>query len=215
LSERYPRLLISDLKDRIVIRGTLDFNRTFNKTRIQDAYSISLTLLKNGAPPTIHETGGRLQNIFDTHRERLRLKKIIDLHVYSGGKLCIMAPQEWEVNTELRQSLPKLFDEYIEPYFYSQSFLVQNGKWPWPHLPHGLSGIIAWFEDNHLVPGAVAATVKEIKELAKKPKSSASEMVARAKRRNSFVPRERCLCGKKESYLKCHPSLTKLALALR
>jgi hypothetical protein len=215
LSRRYPRLLVSDLKDRIVIRGVLDFNRTFDEMRIEDSYSISLILLKSGAPPTVRETAGRLQKVFDTHKERLLLKKIIDLHAYTGGKLCIMAPQEWEVNTELRQSIPKLFDEYIEPYFYSQSFLVQHGKWPWPHLPHGLSGIIAWFEENHLVFGALAATVKEVKELAEKPKSSASEMVARAKRRNSFIPQERCLCGKKKSYLMCHPCLTKLALALR
>lgn len=215
LKGRYPRLLVSDLKDRIVIKGILDFHRTFNETSIRDAYSISLTFFKNGARPIVYEAGGRLQSVFDTDKERLRLKKIIDLHVYPSGKLCIMAPQEWEVNTELRLSIPKLFDDYIEPYFYSQSFLVQNGKWPWPHLPHGLSGIIAWFADNHVVPGATAATVKEVKKLAEKPKSSASALVARAKRRNSFIPRERCLCGKKESYLKCHPSLTKLALALR
>lgn len=213
LSERYPRLLVSELQDRIVVRGILDINRTYGTIPIQDAYAISLVLLKNGDPPTVRETGGRLQKVFEARQGRL--KSIIDLHVYPSGKLCIMAPQEWTVNIDLQQNISKLFDEYLEPYFYSQSFFERNGEWPWAHLPHGLPGIIAWFTENHTVPGAVAATVAVIKKLAEEPKSSASKMIARAKRRNSFMPRERCLCGRNKSYLMCHPCLPKLTVALR
>lgn len=203
-----------DRPDRSILEGTLHFNRSYSGLTIEDAYQIRLELpYKDGSRPHLEEIGGRLKSVFCDHPE---FTSLADIHAYPDWSLCLAAPQQWTLEYFSSPKMRILLCDYIEPYFYAQSFFERNGgRWPWPPLPHGLKGIVAWFIDNQGRPDAVKETAREVRKLAKKGDKSAIRMVARAMRRNSFIPRERCLCGSKRSYLQCDPCLTRLALAIR
>jgi hypothetical protein len=216
LSKRYPRLLVSELKDRIVFRGTIDFNRTYNGVPIRDAYKITLVLLKDGTRPILFEVGSRLQNVYKSHRKQL--ESMVDLHVYRQGNLCIMAPQTWSLDPGLRQNVKRLFTDYIEPYFYSQSFFEASGcqQWPWKHYSHNANGLVEWYLDHTSTKGAASRTAKEIKKLANRHKQKqAILLIQRAENETSFSFWNPCLCKSGDKYLDCHPLLAKLTHELR
>ncbi len=214
LYANHPGLTLFQQPDRTVILGRLRFNRMYEEEQtINDVYKIRLEIpYDSSRKPRLLETGGRLKEVFDN---RLEFTKLADIHANEDWSMCLAAPQQWALKYLPNPDIRILFRDYIEPYFYSQSFYQQHGKWPWPHLPHGLRGIVLWFVGNYDTPGAAAETAREVHRLAKKDHPPAIRMVARAMRLNSFTPRERCLCGKKRSYLQCHPRLPKLALAIR
>lgn len=215
LAVHHSSLVIYQRPDRTVIEGTLRFHRSFEGVAIEDAYSIRLELpVIDSALPLLTDTGGRLRAVLDSHPEFDGEQ--VHLHAYTSWKLCLAAPQELRLVYLSNPTLELLFSRYIEPYFYSQSFFEHYGTWPWSHLPHNFGGILEWYDANYLLPGAAKETATEIHKHANKHSAQrAISMVTRARRRDGFVPRNRCLCGSKRNYLQCHPSYIKLALALR
>lgn len=209
LRENYRSLFYFRSGGSTIIEGTLSFSRAYKGVTRTDAYSISIDLPDvTDKLPKVFEKGGRLKSVQEKHG----LKKLADLHCYSSGELCLAAPQQLTLTFLPKPSLSQLIEVYVVPFFYSQSYYEEYTEWPWPHLPHDARGLLAWFHENADMSGAASETIKELRKLKTK---AATETLARGARADSFNPRARCLCGRKKSYLECHPRLVKLAFDIR
>jgi hypothetical protein len=210
-------LLLFERPDKSVIEGPVRFHRIFHdphracEIEIEDKYNLRIELPHADRHPHLLETAGRIKSVYDAHPE---LTASADIHVNADWSLCLAAPQQWTLKYLKDPNLITLFRDYIEPYLYSQSFFQQYNRWPWPNLPHGLEGILTWFHQNTAVPGAARETARAIRRLANNS-DRAANMMARAQRHDSFNPRAKCLCGSGRPFIRCHPAMAKLALALR
>lgn len=214
LTKNQPNLMLFTRPDRYILEGKMQFNRSFNKTPIKDAYYIRLEQpYSDNEVPTVIETGGRLKAVI----EKYGLDGPEDLHAYPDWVACLAAPQDLRLSFLPDPKTEILFRKYIEHYFYSQSYYEQNyPKWPWDHFSHGVYGLLDWYDENIGLQQALNETARAIREQADKyPGASAAKMVSRAMTRDSFNPRSKCLCGRGSNYLQCHRSYIKLALALR
>lgn len=196
----------------VVIKGVLRIHHQYNDHPIDDSYKIRVVFMKAlNYRPTVTEAGGRLDEVM----ARRGLSNV-DLHMYESDTLCLMTPQEMDLVYLPNKSIRLLISNYLIPYFYSQSYFDKNdGCWPWPHHSHNLTGLLEWYRENHLLLGAAKSTQEAIRQLKGE---AASAFIARGMRRDSFNPNNRCLCGSKQSYLRCdrdHRCYTKLALAIR
>lgn len=209
LSDNHPRLLYFRSGAKTIISGRLTFNRTFQEETIYDTYSISVELADDDKQlPTVFETSGRLRAVM----KKRKVKTLADLHCYPNGALCLAAPQDLTLSFLPEPSLYRLFENYIIPFLYSQSYYEKHGKWPWPHLPHDAPGLLDWFRENAHLPDAARETVKELRKLKTR---EASQVLRRGARSDSFNPRASCLCGSGETYTQCHPQFLQIAFKLR
>lgn len=213
LATKHPSLVLIHRLNYTVLEGALRFHRVYENVPIEDIYKIRLELPHNPKLlPRLTETGGRLQEVLS---KRADVQGPADLHAFPDWRLCLAAPQELRLNYLNNPSVKVLFDKYIEPYFYSQSYFEAIGTWPWRHLPHGVDGIIEWFANNSNLPGSAKETAQAVRELARDDNQRAIRMISRAMQHDSFAPRNKCLCGANQNYQQCHRMLPKLAIALR
>src|SRR5579884_1503772 len=153
LAKHYPGLNVIERPKFSLVQGQLHFHRTYNNTPIDDTYNIRLELFEDDARlPRLTETGGRLEKVLNNHPEFGG--KLVELHINSNGTLCLAAPQELRLKYLPNPDIRVLFEDYVVPYFYSQSYFEKNDDWPWEHLPHDTYGIIAWYIDNAQLAGA-------------------------------------------------------------
>jgi hypothetical protein len=215
LAKHYPGLNCIERSDGSLIEGRLDFTGSYDGIEITDSYHIRLLLSESASGlPVITETRGRLARVLKSHPEFGG--RWVELHVYPKRKqLCLAAPQELRLRYLTKPTAPRLFSDYVVPYFYSQSYFEKNGTWPWNHLPHDSFGVVEWYLDNSTMAGAAKETIDALKRLAESGHARAQKIVARAMKHDSFSPRNKCLCGSNKSFQQCHRQLTKLALAFR
>ena len=213
LEANQPGLMMFTAKNGdIIVKGQLSIHHEFNGHVINDSYKVRVTLRKASSfQPIVVETGGRL----DAVKDRRGLDNV-DLHMYNNDHLCLMAPQQMELVFTPNKSLRLLVDSYLIPYFYSQSYFdTHDGNWLWPHYAHNLAGLLEWYRENYQLPGAAKSTQDAIRKLEGK---AAGAFIARGMRKDSFSLSNKCLCGSKRSYLRCHAShgcYAKLAQAIR
>lgn len=212
LATNQPGLIHFERPTCTITEGKFRFNLVHEDNPLDDSYDIRLELpYDSKLRPRLRETAGRLQAVYESRQ----LSSPADMHIYENWNLCYAAPQEITLLYLPQPDIALFFEKYVGPYFYAQSFFEKYGKWPWDHLRHGAKGLIDWFILNYTLPGAVRETAVEIHKLAKKQHADAVEIISRSRRYDSFNPRSKCLCGSKYPYLGCHPTLSKLALALR
>jgi hypothetical protein len=211
LAARYPRLVITDRSDSVLLRGFFDFHCEYRGESIQDTYKVRFEIFLDGRRPILRVTDGRLTKVFAKHPE---LKEKADIHMYTNGTLCTITPQGWDLLFGRKPNLKLFFTDYIEPYFYSQSYFETNGVWPWKHYAHNTPGLMEWHLENWRINSAAKATATEILKLVSRDRSS-QLLVSRANREKEFSFWNPCLCGKSEKYIDCHPFLAKLAHELR
>lgn len=212
LRDNQSQLNLYRANGKAFIKGVLMINNTYQGQLISDKYKIRIDFEeRKNSKPVVREMGGRLKALMQA-----RSVSRADLHMYDNGNACLMTPQELNLVYLPNKSLKYLFENYVIPYFYSQSYYEQNdGIWPWPHYPHNLKGILEWYIEHHDLVNSVQETVTTINGLD--PKYTASFML-RVKRRESFSPGSKCICGSGRSYTRCasrHIKLTKIAMAYR
>jgi hypothetical protein len=202
--------LVTTAKKDLII-GQYAFNAVYNDVPIIDTYAIRAVLSKSDVqPPCVYEAGGRLRSVLDSHPELH--DNLAELHCYTDGKLCLAAPQDIALNFMPQPSLALLFDQYVQPFLYSQAYFQQYGDWPWQHLPHDAAGILTWYEQNTTLPGAAKATVAALIGLD-------TERSRRARKRavmiDSMNPRAPCLCGSGKTTMQCHRASLAIAYEFR
>lgn len=213
LHSNQPRLsLFMANRGDVVVKGVLRVRHQYNDHPIDDSYKIRVVFNKAlNYRPIATETGGRLDEVMGR-----RGLSNADLHMYDDNTLCLMTPQEMDLVYLPNRSIRLLIDNYLIPYFYSQSYFDKNdGSWPWPHHSHNLTGLLEWYRENYLLPDAAKSTQHAIRQLKGE---AVSAFIERGMRRDSFNPNNRCLCGSKQPYVRCdqdHRCYTKLALAIR
>lgn len=209
LAKHHSSLLVFRESDKTLLVGLLKFSRSYKEVTRTDAYSIEIVIPDAAdQPPKAYEKAGRLRKVM----EKYGLKELADLHCYRSGRLCVAAPQELTLTFLPNPSLAVFFESYLVPFFYSQSYYEEYGKWLWPHLPHNAQGLLEWFNENSTLVGAASETIKELHKL---DGNGAQRVLARGSRPDSFNPRATCLCGGARPYIECHPRLIRLALAMR
>ncbi len=211
LATRYPRLVITEQPDRVLLKGLFDFHSEYNGKPIRDAYKVRFEVFLDGRMPVLRVTNDRLIKVLIQHPE---LKERADIHMYTNGALCAITPQGWDLLFGSKLNLKRFFTDYIEPHFYSQSYFEANGVWPWKHYDHNAPGLMQWHFEYWRITGAAEATAAEIIKLMEHDRN-AQLLIARAKREKGFSFWNQCLCGKTAKYIDCHPFLAKLAHELR
>ena len=218
LANNQSQLLLLERAKTFIIKGNLCINHSYEGAVRDDAYTIRVELADDATTlPKVYEKSGRLQKVLDSHPEFLDNKA--ELHMYPSGRICLAAPQELRLDYLPNPSLELLVGGYIVPFFYTQSYFEEFRKWPWKHLRHGASGLVEWYLENTHRKDAIAQTIKALEESVSDnlDRSVANGYIERGKRRESFNPRNKCLCGSGKTYQMCpgHMPLTKLALAIR
>lgn len=214
LSANFPGLVVLERPKYSLIEGQLHFHRAYEGVAIEDRYAIRLELPdRSDGLPRLTETSGRLERVLAAHPEFGGRQ--VELHIYPSWRLCIGAPQDLRLNYLPKPSAELLFERYIVPYFYSQSYFERHRQWPWPHLPHDSYGILTWYVENNSLPGAARETGEALKRLAANGNAKAQNILTRAMQHNSFGPNSKCLCGSGKRHLQCHRQLMQLALSLR
>lgn len=213
LAKHHPSILLIERATLTALEGKFRFRRKYNGHIIEDTYSLRISVPADESIPKVSETKGRLLKVLAKHPEFKG--DLSELHMYTSEQLCLAAPQELRLIYKPNPNIKVFLTRYVEPYLYSQSYFEEHGWWPWPHLPHNTAGMLEWYRENYSLPSAAKETAVEIIKLAKKDNVAANNLIMRAKRRESFNPRSRCLCGSGQTYLKCHPTYARLALQLR
>lgn len=214
LGVNHPNLVVTELAHMSLVEGQFKFSASYKGYELSDSYAIRLELnAKSEAPPRLFETGGRLKTVLDRHKEFKG--NWAEMHVYPDERLCLAAPQELRLVYLQDPSAKLLAQDYMKPYFYSQSFFETEGTWPWPQLPHNTTGILTWYLDNHEIPGAAQETILSLIWLADKYYPKAKRTIAKLSKYDSFSPYIKCLCGSGKRQGACHPQYIKLALEVR
>ncbi len=214
IASNHPSLIVLEHPRYSLVEGKLRFNRIYDGIAIEDSYAIRLELsAESEALPRLTETDGRLRRVLAAHPEFKN--KLVELHEYPDGHLCLGAPQDLRLKYLPNPSAKLLFERYIIPYFYSQSYFEHFGRWPWAHLPHDAKGLIDWYSENISVHGAARQTIIELRRLAANGNPQAKRIISRAMAYDSFSPNSRCLCGSGKRQASCHVAFMSLALAFR
>lgn len=213
IASNFSSLAVIERPKYSLVEGRFYFRGDYDGVTIEDDYMIRLELASSGESlPRLFETDGRLKRVLAAHPEFEN--KLVELHIYPDERLCVGATQDLRLNFLPNPSAELLFDRYITPYFYSQSYFEQHGKWPWSHLPHDSYGILAWYAENSAIVGAARETAASLRTLATN-NINAQHIIDRAMRMDSFSPKSKCLCGSGKKQSQCHRQFMKLALALR
>jgi len=210
LQSRYKRLLVTEYDNKLLLRGVFDLHAEYKDIVIDDAYVVRFDIPLAGGRPKLEVTDGRLIKVM-AHKG-LRAKS--ELHMYTDGYLCTITPQEWDLEFDGNVNVRHFLMEYVEPYFYAQSYFESKGEWPWKHYAHNAPGLVQWYLEKWKLDGAAKATALELANLLGKD-DYAVDLAARAVKEGGFSFWHDCLCGSGKGYIDCHPLLANLAQELR
>lgn len=123
---------------------------------IQDVYEISICWAEKPIP-TVKEIGGRIKRSAD----KWGITKLIDMHLYPDGRLCLYPPPEevFLLSNDFR--LENFFNRVLIPYLYYQSYFERHGREPWAGASHGVLGLLESYQ-------RVAGDKPQPKEIAEK-----------------------------------------------
>lgn len=122
-----------DFPNRWVLRGNIHFAATYQDCTIEDSFTILISLPQNypNDPPTVQETGGRIQTNF---------------HINPDRTLCLGAPLAVRMKFFQNRNLLSFINDQIIPYLYSFRYWQDKGKMPFGDLPHGWKGIFKYYQ---------------------------------------------------------------------
>lgn len=211
LEDTYPGVLFREHKGFLICSGRLDINRSYKLIPIKDSYLVDfrIPLLGQGTP-VLKLSNNRLLDLLHK-RQDLRVRA--DLHMYDNDRLCVIAPQEWELSFSVKPDLKLFFAEYIDSYFYSQSYFEKHGEYPWKHYSHNSEGLIEWYMENLSKKDAASSTAKKIKEISYYD-SEAKNLAQFSLKKVPKSFKDPCICRSNKSFLSCHPHFLRLAQEL-
>jgi len=143
LIREHPYLHV-DENETNTIRGSLEFNRSFEGISIKDKFEIEIYLPKNFPDdlPLAKEIGGRIPS---------------DFHKNPDETFCFGAPEEVKRIFRACPTLIGFVRNLVEPYLYSFIYKEKYGKMPWGELSHGEQGILEHYKERFGVSHDIAA----------------------------------------------------------
>jgi hypothetical protein len=134
-TEKYLGLTYNQSKAGLhVVTGSLEFAATFNDFKIEDAFSVEITLTNNypKSLPEIKETGGRIPKSF---------------HLYDDDTFCLGAPLAAKLQFAENKTFVGYIDKLVIPYLYSFAYFEIHGEMPYGELSHSGEGIIEYYKE--------------------------------------------------------------------
>jgi len=130
LQQRQPQMLYN--KDTRNWEGRFCFSLRYqNKEAITDDYYIRVDFSSNGELPLVYDAGGKI-----ARQALLTGRKMIDMHLYSDGHLCMIHQNKLKEWYRGGFKLSK-FVKHIETHLYWVSYVTKYGQEPWDAEPHG------------------------------------------------------------------------------
>ncbi|NDE11225.1 MAG: hypothetical protein EBZ95_11775 [Chitinophagia bacterium] len=176
-------LVFTDLKileDGKTIHGPL----AFQIEGFTDSFEIEIKI-PNDYPfhlPSVYETSNRIPR-FDKY------------HVNTDGTLCLGSRRKISEIFSKERSLMGFVKNAVLPFFFSFCYLVENGVRPYGELSHGSAGLL---EDYKEFLGL--RNKKEVLDFL----NYTLLLYQKPKKRLKIKTRERCRCGSKLRFSKCH-----------
>ncbi len=161
---------------------------------IFDTYNVRIEWKKDHTLPIVFETGGKLADV-----AKLLNKRLIDMHQFEDGALCLASPIELRRAFPDKVKLDILIENFVIPYLFAQSYFAKHKKWIWGDLSHGYWGLIEWlgqqsrYDDDE---------TKEIHNLLWDYGNNDDIALVLGIRYRAYKP---CLCMSGKKVRECHP----------
>lgn len=173
--------------------GLLSFTALFDSTRVKDKFTVRIELTTEpNRLPKVMEIGGRTDMILAKWVAKGKAKSLADLHVNSQDQSICLCPRPEE--KKISFEMPKLEDfiqKLVIPYFFGLHEYEKTGKWIWGQYSHGDLGILEYYLEHRndknptlLSDCLISLTFSPTKK--------------------QFNGREKCLCGSRLKFKKCH-----------
>ena len=187
LSKKYSGLHLSETTDEdylFIIKGSLLFEVIDEKYPIADTFDLEIKISKYHplVLPKVSETTNRIP-------------RINNYHINSDGTFCLASRRK---EHELFCKLPSLLgftENLVIPFLYSFSCYAKYSIRPYGELSHGSQGLL---EDYKKLLGF--SSKKEVYDFLIYLQS----MYKNPKKRAGIRTRERCPCGSKLRFNRCH-----------
>lgn len=133
-TEKYHGLTYQSKADLHTVKGPLRFSATFNDVKIEDVFSVEITLTNDypNSLPEIKETGGRIPKGF---------------HLYNDHTFCLGAPLAVKLQLAKSKTFVDYIDKLVIPYLYSFTHFKLHGTMPYGELSHAIKGIIEYYKE--------------------------------------------------------------------
>ena len=197
LRKNYPGLTLTSEDGIAILVGEFYFDAIYNNYRITDSYKVAIEFKASVVSelPAVRETGSRIKQV-----AKVKNIALADLHTYMDGTACLcVKPAEAQYFPD-GFCIQKFIEELVVPFFYAQSYLEQNGTWPWETYSHGSLGWLEWYFEQQSAPSIV--TTEFIQSLQSQ---GDWKRIRRALTRKDGPKSYRiCFCGSSKSYWNCH-----------
>lgn len=182
ISNRFPGLSLSDKDGKPVVHGKLSL---IDKDGVlHTTYSIEIH--------AVEEYPNRFPYVFETGD---RIPRNIDWHIFeTDGHCCLKNLPEEILICKEKLNLDKFIIEEVTPYFFNQLYREKHGYFL-QERSHGLIGELEFFFDLF----RTADLLKVYK------------MLYVIKQRLEPTRTEKCFCGSKEKYRRCHRDAYRIA----
>lgn len=172
----YPQLNFNIEQETVVIRGTFP---VVCDGKTLDRYAVEIELANNypKSLPIVRETGGRIPKTPDRHVNQV------------DGTACVLLPDDRWRAWPTGESMLAYLRGPLHNYFLGQSLVERGEDWPFGQWPHGIDGVLAYYQD--LLGAADWPTVR-----------IGLEYLSAKKVKGHWE----CFCGSKKRLRNCHLS---------
>ena len=177
LIKRYSGLRLEFIDEKYKISGILKFSAEYQHNRIEDEYSIELTISDDypDSLPIVREKGNRIPR---------------DFHKYQDNSLCLGASLAIKRKFLKQPTIIGFIERCVIPHLYLYSYKCKYGSLPYGELSHGWLGILEYYQDvfNVVDERIILLLLKVIVD-------------------DNYRAHSRCPCGSRKRLRDCHGSL--------
>ena len=141
----FPGLKVEIINNNIKLTGKIEINNTFKDEHIVDAYTVEINIPKEYPKelPTIKETGRRIKREFR--------------HIYNNHELCLATFADMKLKLGENFKLLDWIDNFVVPYFFSNSYFEKYKILPFGERSHGSIGILEFYTEYFKVDNKKSA----------------------------------------------------------
>ena len=185
LIERYSGLRLEFVGEKYKINGILKFSAEYQHNRIEDEYSIELTISDDypDSLPIVREKGNRIPR---------------DFHKYQDDSLCLGASLAIKRKFLKQPTIIGFIERCVIPHLYLYSYKSKYGSLPYGELSHGWLGILEYYQDvfNVVDERIILRLLKVIVD-------------------DNYQAHSRCPCGSRKRLRDCHGRLLRKFMSLQ
>ena len=135
IKHKHPELHLKKINESFCLVGNLSFKRIYNKITINDSYKIKIVIPKSypNDIPKVYSIDNKIPKTYHTNDDNSLCLEL---------DIVIIEKMKYKIN------LNDFIEKFVIPFFYRYSYIDRYENDPWPDRPHGLNGLIEYYEEK-------------------------------------------------------------------